>query len=176
MVDEGDDEKFRGLESGQKLFSKCVFRFICIWVLLAYISWKSTLIFGNSKKLQQSTEVMGSIIQKRIVVLCKTFWSSHWKKWICVVFLFLCFVKWSDGVKNIGLCDLCGLASNIYVIVCKHELQFPWCEDFEKMKEGQWVQERDQSWRAPKSLVRPKTGPSYSNSKIVKDSGHTPNL
>jgi hypothetical protein len=25
MVDEGDDEKFRGLESGQKSFSKCVF-------------------------------------------------------------------------------------------------------------------------------------------------------
>jgi hypothetical protein len=38
MVDEGDDEKFRGLESNHKLFSKCVFGFICIWVLLACIS------------------------------------------------------------------------------------------------------------------------------------------
>jgi len=73
MVDEGDDEKFRGLESGQKLFSKCVFGLICIWVLLACISRKSTLIFVNSKKLQQSIEVTGLIIQRRIVVLCKTF-------------------------------------------------------------------------------------------------------
>jgi hypothetical protein len=30
MVDDGDDEKFRGLKSGQKLFSKCVFGLICI--------------------------------------------------------------------------------------------------------------------------------------------------
>jgi hypothetical protein len=30
MVDEGDDEKFRGFESGQKLFSKCVFGLVCI--------------------------------------------------------------------------------------------------------------------------------------------------
>jgi hypothetical protein len=38
MVDERDDEKFRGFKSGQKLFSKCVFGMICIWVLLACIS------------------------------------------------------------------------------------------------------------------------------------------
>jgi hypothetical protein len=38
MVDEGDDEKFRGFKSGQKLFSKCVFGLICIWVLLTCIS------------------------------------------------------------------------------------------------------------------------------------------
>jgi hypothetical protein len=38
MVDEGDDEKFRGFESDQELFTKCVFGFICIWVLLACIS------------------------------------------------------------------------------------------------------------------------------------------
>jgi hypothetical protein len=25
MVDKGDDEKFRGIENGQKFFSKCVF-------------------------------------------------------------------------------------------------------------------------------------------------------
>jgi hypothetical protein len=30
MVDEGDDEKFRGLDSSQKLFSKCVFELTCI--------------------------------------------------------------------------------------------------------------------------------------------------
>jgi hypothetical protein len=73
MVDEGDDEKFRGFESSQKLFSKCVLWLICIWVLLACISREHTLIFGNSKKLQQSIEIMGLIIQRRIVVLCKTF-------------------------------------------------------------------------------------------------------
>jgi hypothetical protein len=38
MVDKGDDEKFRGFESGQKLFSKCVFGLIFMWVLLACIS------------------------------------------------------------------------------------------------------------------------------------------
>jgi hypothetical protein len=73
MVEEGDDETFRGLESGHKLFSKCVFGLICIWFLLACISRESTLIFRNSEELQQSIEVMGSIIQRRIVVLCKTF-------------------------------------------------------------------------------------------------------
>jgi len=51
MVDEGDDEKFKGFKSGQKNFSKCVFGLICIWVLLAYISRKSILTFGNSKEL-----------------------------------------------------------------------------------------------------------------------------
>jgi len=30
MVDEGDDEKFKGLKSGYKFFSKCVFGLICI--------------------------------------------------------------------------------------------------------------------------------------------------
>jgi hypothetical protein len=54
MVDEGTDEKFRGLENSQKLFSKCLFELICILGLLACILWKNTLIFGNSKKLQQS--------------------------------------------------------------------------------------------------------------------------
>jgi predicted transcriptional regulator len=73
MVDEGDDEKLKGLKSGQKLFSKCVFGLIRIWVLLAYISRKNTLIFGNSKELQQYIEIMGSLIQRRIMVLCKTF-------------------------------------------------------------------------------------------------------
>jgi hypothetical protein len=37
MVDKGDDEKFRGLESDQK-FSQSVFELICMWVLLACIS------------------------------------------------------------------------------------------------------------------------------------------
>jgi hypothetical protein len=30
MVDQGDDEKFKGFESNHELFTKCVFRFICI--------------------------------------------------------------------------------------------------------------------------------------------------
>jgi hypothetical protein len=38
MVDKGDDEKFRGLESDEKFFSKCVFGLICMWVLLVCIS------------------------------------------------------------------------------------------------------------------------------------------
>jgi len=44
-----------------------VFGLICIWVLLACISRKNTLIFGNSEELQQSIEVTGSIIQRRIL-------------------------------------------------------------------------------------------------------------
>ncbi len=62
---------FRGLESSHKLFSKSIFGLVCIWVLLACISTKSTLIFGNSKELQQSIEFKGSIIQRKIVVLYK---------------------------------------------------------------------------------------------------------
>ncbi len=38
MVDKRDDEKFKGLENGQKFFSKYVFGLICMWVLLACIS------------------------------------------------------------------------------------------------------------------------------------------
>jgi len=64
-------------KNGQKLFSKCVFGLIYIWVLLTCISKESTLIFGNSEKLQQSIEVTGSIIQRRIIVLCKIFLNSH---------------------------------------------------------------------------------------------------
>jgi hypothetical protein len=62
---------FRDIESGQKLFSKFVFGLVCIWVLLACISRESTLVFGNSKELQQSIEFTWLIIQRRIVVLCK---------------------------------------------------------------------------------------------------------
>jgi len=38
MVDKGDDEKFRRIESSQKFFSMCVVWLIYMWVLLAYIS------------------------------------------------------------------------------------------------------------------------------------------
>jgi len=51
MVDEGMMRSFRGLESSQKLFLKSMFGLVYIWVLLACISRKSTLIFGNSEKL-----------------------------------------------------------------------------------------------------------------------------
>jgi hypothetical protein len=70
MVDEGDDEKFRGLESGQKLFSK--------WVDL-YLDFVSLHFkreypdFWEHQRLQQFIEITRSIIQRRIVVLCKTF-------------------------------------------------------------------------------------------------------
>ncbi len=73
MVDEGMMRSFRGLKSSQKLFLKFVFGLVYIWVLLACISRNSTLIFGNSEELQQSIEVMGSILQRRIVVPCKIF-------------------------------------------------------------------------------------------------------
>jgi len=63
---------------------------------------------------------------------------------ICVAFLFLCFVKWRDGVRNTRLCDLCGM--RIYITECKHELEFPCMsnvvlsscgsKDFEKKKEA----------------------------------------
>jgi len=38
MVDKGDDDKFRGLESNQKFLSKCVVGLICMWDLLVCIS------------------------------------------------------------------------------------------------------------------------------------------
>jgi len=61
----------RGLENIQKLFSKSVFGLVYMWVLLACISRESTLIFGNSEKLQQSIEFTRLIIQRKIMVLCK---------------------------------------------------------------------------------------------------------
>jgi len=41
-----------------------------------------------------------------------------------------------------------------------------------------WIelnQSSDTTWRAPKSLVRPKLGLSYSHNEIVRNLGHTPN-
>jgi len=37
MVEKRDDEKLKGFKSSQKSFSKYVFEFICMWVLLACI-------------------------------------------------------------------------------------------------------------------------------------------
>jgi hypothetical protein len=54
MVDKGDDEKFRGFESGQKSFSKCVFwvdlyvgvvGLHFIWKYLDYWEFQRTAIF-----------------------------------------------------------------------------------------------------------------------------------
>jgi len=42
------------------------------------------------------------------VVLCKTC-EAVTGELICVVFLLLCVVNLRDGVKNTGLCNLCGL-------------------------------------------------------------------
>jgi hypothetical protein len=56
------------------------------------------------------------------VFLCKDSWSNDWGKLVCYIPIFY-LAKWSDGVKKIGLCDLCGF------------------EDFEKR--GQWAQESE---------------------------------
>jgi hypothetical protein len=124
MINEGDDEKFKGLESGHKFFSKCVFGLICIWVLLACISWESTLIFGNSKKLQQSIEVTGSIIQKKIMVFCKTFETvTRGSGYV----LSSCFYILSSGRMVLGTLDyVIYVGWRIFVTKCKQEFEFPW--------------------------------------------------
>jgi hypothetical protein len=42
-------------------------------------------------------------------------------------------------------------------------------------KDGHGHGHREHDWHAPKFLVRPKMGMSYSNSGIVRNSGHVPN-
>jgi hypothetical protein len=120
----GDDEKFKSLENGHKLFSKCVVWLIYMWVLLACISWKSTLIFGNSEKLQQSIEVTRWIIQRRIVILCKTFEAITRGGGYVLSSYF--YVLLSGGVVsrtlNYVICEGWG----IYVTECKHEFEFMW--------------------------------------------------
>jgi hypothetical protein len=37
-------------------------------------------------------------------------------KLICIVFMFLCFVKLRDGVRNTGLCSLYGLRDLCYQV------------------------------------------------------------
>jgi hypothetical protein len=85
-----------------------VFGLICIWVLLACISKKSTLIFVNSEKLQQSIELRGQSYKGGLWFFVRLFKIVNGGSG-CVVFLFFCFIKWSDGVRNTGLCDLSGL-------------------------------------------------------------------
>jgi hypothetical protein len=82
---------------------------ICMWVLLACVSWKSTLIVGNFEKLQQSIEVTGSIIQRRIVILCKTFEAV-------------------TGESGCVLCSYIYVLSSweIYLTKCKQELKLMW--------------------------------------------------
>jgi len=48
---------------------------------------------------------------RKVVVLCKTCEAG---KLICVVLLFLYFVKLKDGVMNIGLCNMSGLRDLCY--------------------------------------------------------------
>jgi len=43
------------------------------------------------------------------VVLCKTFEAVIGGSGYVLSSCFLCFVKWRDGVRNTGLCDLYGL-------------------------------------------------------------------
>ncbi len=52
------------------------------------------------------------------MVLCKTFEAITEGSGYVLSSLFLCFTKWRDGVRNIGLCDICE------------------SEDFEKKKEA----------------------------------------
>jgi hypothetical protein len=59
MVDERDDEKFRSLENNQKLFSKCVFGFICIWVLLDYIHERVPRFLGTPKNYNNPLKLRG---------------------------------------------------------------------------------------------------------------------
>jgi hypothetical protein len=124
MVDKRNDEKFRGLESSHKIFSKCVVGSICMWVLLACISWENTWNFGNSEKLQQSIEIIGWIIQMRIVVLCKTFEAlTRGSGYV----LFSCFYVLSSGRMVSRTLDyvIC-VDWGIYVNKCNHELEFMW--------------------------------------------------
>jgi len=48
--DERDDEDPKGFKSGLESSQFVCVKLIFVWVLLIYISWKSTLITGNSKK------------------------------------------------------------------------------------------------------------------------------
>jgi hypothetical protein len=89
--------------------SQNVFGLICMWVLLACVSWKSTLIVGNSEKLQQSIEVTESIVQRRIVILCKTFETITGESWCVLCSYIYVLSSWE-----------------IYLTKCKQELKFMW--------------------------------------------------
>jgi len=89
MVDKGDDEKFRGLENDQKFFSMSVVGLICMWVLLACISWESTLIFGNSEELQQSIEIMGESYKRGLLSSVRLLKQSLGEVDMCCLLVFM---------------------------------------------------------------------------------------
>jgi len=80
----------------------------CLYLGFIVLFFKNEYLdFGNSKGLQQSIESTRSIIEGMGVILCKDSWSSDLGKSMCCIPVF-CFVKWSNGVKEIWSCDLCG--------------------------------------------------------------------
>ncbi len=125
--------------------SVCLGWFVCGCCWLVF--HESTLIVGNSEELQQSIEVTEWIIQRRIVVLCKTFEVVTWKVDLCCVHVFMfCQVeRFMSETLNYVIC----LDQRIYVIgtwvpmEVKCDYGFVWFEDFEKKKESQWAQERE---------------------------------
>ncbi len=103
-----DDDKFRGLENGHKLFPKFVFGLICIWVLLACIFWKNTFFLGTPKNSNSPLKLQGQSYKGGLWFFVRLLKQSLGEVDTCCLFVFI-FVKWGDNVKNIGLCDLCAL-------------------------------------------------------------------
>jgi hypothetical protein len=88
-------------------FQKSMFGFCSYMGFIVLLFRSKYPNFANSERLQQSIEFTRSITQRMGVVLCKDSWNNDWGKFMCCILVF-CFVKWGDGVKEIGSCDLCG--------------------------------------------------------------------
>jgi hypothetical protein len=113
MVDKGDDEKFKGFENDQKSFSKCVF-----WVDLyeGVVGLHFMREYPNYKELQKTTTVPLMLQGGSCEGGLWFFMKQSLGKLIYVVFLFLCFVKLKDGVRNTGLCSLSKLKDLCYQV------------------------------------------------------------
>jgi hypothetical protein len=99
---------FRGFESGQKLFSKFVFGLLCIWFCWLAFQERVPWFLGTLKNCTSPLKLLGQSYKGGLWLFVRIF-EAITEGSGCVVFLFFCFVKWSDGVRKIGLCDMCGL-------------------------------------------------------------------
>ncbi len=108
MVEKGEWwEVLEVLRTANISFQEFMFMF-CLYLGFVVLLFKSEYLdFGNFKGLQQSIKFTRSIIEGMGVVFCKNSWNNDWGKLMCYIHVFY-FVKWSNGVKEIWLCDLYG--------------------------------------------------------------------
>ncbi len=119
--DEGDDEDLRVSRVAWNLFNVCVLGWF-VWMLLIYISWKNTLIIGNSEEQSHFVKFYKVDHVKGLWFFVKLVKQSM-GSWIALFLFFMCSI-WK-AVSWI-LVYVIYLNSRVYVTKCNLRLGFFW--------------------------------------------------